>query len=140
MNSIARIVSCMAVLLVLGGAVLQVRADGPGNDHFARRWARTDQPVADGTTKRTWIWGPEATTGILDEEYAESPGGTRQVQYFDKSRMELNDPTGDPGSPFYVTNGLLVIELMTGRMQLGDDTFDQRTQHRSTSPVTPMIR
>lgn len=47
------------------------------------------------------------------------------VQYFDKSCMEITNPTGDPSSTWYVTNGLLVNELMTGKLQLGDSTFEQ---------------
>ncbi|MEZ4572086.1 MAG: hypothetical protein R2849_17530 [Thermomicrobiales bacterium] len=56
----------------------------------------------------------------MTRSYADSPGGSRQVQYFDKSRMEINDPGGDTEELWYVTNGLLVVELMTGRMQTGD--------------------
>jgi hypothetical protein len=41
------------------------------------------------------------------------------VQYFDKSRMEINNPNGDKNSPFYVTNGLLTVELMSGKIQVG---------------------
>jgi hypothetical protein len=42
--------------------------------------------------------------------------------------MEITNPTADPSSPSYVTNGLLVIELMTGRVQTGNDPtqFEQR--------------
>jgi len=40
--------------------------------------------------------------------------------------MEITDPTGDPGSIWYVTNGLLVMELVTGELQLGDDLFEPR--------------
>src|SRR5439155_485362 len=29
-------------------------------------------------------------------------------------------------NPFYVTNGLLTVELISGRMQTGDDTFEDR--------------
>ncbi|MEZ4568871.1 MAG: hypothetical protein R2849_00770 [Thermomicrobiales bacterium] len=50
----------------------------------------------------------------------------RQVQYYDKSRMEITDPTVDPNSIWYVTNGLLATELITGRMQLGNNRFDDR--------------
>jgi hypothetical protein len=32
------------------------------------------------------------------EAYAQSPSGRRAVQYFDKSRMEITDPGGDPNS------------------------------------------
>src|SRR5690606_32726214 len=34
--------------------------------------------------------------------------------------------SGDPGSPWHVTNGLLVVELVTSNMQTGDDRFEQR--------------
>jgi hypothetical protein len=47
------------------------------------------------------------------------------VQYFDKTRMEVTNPEADRSSPWYVTNGLLVVELMTGRMQVGDNTFEE---------------
>lgn len=116
------VVVALALLLI---AVMHVSAVAPGNLAFQRTWDRTDQPVAAGSVARTWIWGPEASTTVLQEDYANSPGGKRQVQYYDKSRMEINNPNGDPNSPFYVTNGLLVVELMTGRLQLGDDQFQQ---------------
>jgi len=96
---------------------------------FARTWARTDSPVANGIVSRTWMWGPE----ILDagyEPYAQAPGGQRAVAYFDKSRMEVTYPNGDQSSPWYVTNGLLVMELMTGIVQNGDATFEPRTPSR----------
>jgi hypothetical protein len=48
------------------------------------------------------------------------------VQYFDKARMELTNPDTDPSSIWYVTNGLLVVELVTGRMQIGDVGFQLR--------------
>ncbi len=90
---------------------------------FYNTWARTDYPVTTGVVSRTWMWGPQADSVALDEPYAESPGGKRLVQYFDKSRMEITHPEGDQNSIWYVTNGLLAEELITGRMQLGDNTF-----------------
>ena len=54
------------------------------------------------------------------ESYVEAPGGQRLVQYFDKGRMELTDPTGG------VTNGLLANELITGLQQMGNSAFQQR--------------
>lgn len=95
-------------------------------DHaaFSATWARTDKPVADGATSRTWMWGPEAFSAARNEPYAESPGGQRLVQYFDKSRMEITDPNGDPNLIWFVTNGLLVVELMTGQMQVGNSSFE----------------
>jgi V8-like Glu-specific endopeptidase len=92
---------------------------------FQNTWARTDQPVAQGQANRTWMWGPTTSGTAIYEPYAEAPGGQRVVQYFDKSRMEITHPTDDPNSIWYVTNGLLVNELMTGELQLGNDTFEQ---------------
>ena len=72
---------------------------------------------------RSWYWGPtpgEAKT----EPYAEGVDGQRQVQYFDKSRMEINDPSADKTSQFYVTNGLLTVELISGKMQTGNSTYE----------------
>jgi hypothetical protein len=91
---------------------------------FARTWARTDGPVSSGAVTRTWIWGPEPRTGALIEPYRDAPGGMRLVQYFDKSRMELTNPQADPTNPFYVTNGLLATEMLTGNVQLGDAFFE----------------
>ena len=103
-------------------------ADEPANAFFERTWARIDRPVATGTTQRTWLWGPEAFTGELVESYAEAHNHGRTVQYFDKARMEINHDINVPSeSPWFVTNGLLVTELATGRLQLGDTTFEQRT-------------
>lgn len=118
----------LATSILLLSAVLGVQSASafpPEGDQAYATWARTDLPVAAGQVSRTWMWGPEANTPGLPEPYAESPGGLRAVQYFDKSRMEVTHPDGDPASPWYITNGLLVVELMTGRMQVGDDSFEQ---------------
>lgn len=90
---------------------------------FQAVWARTDSPVSVGQANRTWMWGSLPDTPGLGEPYVESPGGTRLVQYFDKSRMEITHPNGDRNSIWYVTNGLIAKELITGSMQLGDATF-----------------
>ena len=115
----------LLVLLVVGVAPLLavggVSAAPPANAAFERTWARTDKPVADLAVSRTWMWGPEANTDGMIEPYAEAPGGIRTVQYFDKSRME--DNAYRAGAPWDVTNGLLVVELMTGQMQVGDSAF-----------------
>lgn len=57
--------------------------------------------------------------------------------YFDKSRMEINDPTADPNAPWYITNGLLPIELMTGQMQVGYTQFEQRDSARISALGDP---
>jgi hypothetical protein len=82
--------------------------------------------VAAGGVRRSWFWGPAPNTGGLTEEYRQGAGGKRLVQYFDKSRMEINDPGADPASPWYVTNGLLTVELISGRVQTGESSFTQR--------------
>ncbi len=89
-----------------------------------RTWERTDKPVLDGVESRTWMWGDTPRTPIIEEAYRESPNGKRQVVYFDKSRMEITHPDGDKESPWYITNGLLAQELITGRRQVGDNTFE----------------
>ena len=109
------------------GPGLPAHAARPANEPFARTWERTDRPVIEGRVSRTWMWGPGAITAAISEPYAEAPGGQRTVQYFDKSRMEINDPGGDPNNPWYVTNGLLARELITGQVQVGDSTVEQRS-------------
>jgi hypothetical protein len=87
---------------------------------FQKTWERTDRVVAEGKAGRTWLWG-EKPFQSAQEAYAEAPGSQRLVQYFDKSRMEITNPGGDKNSKWYVTNGLLVKELITGQMQVGDN-------------------
>ncbi len=97
-----------------------------GTEAFTRVWNRQDRPVAEQVTDRSWTWGPAPISELIREDYVEAPDGRRVVQYFDKSRMEINDPTADPNATWYVTNGLLPIELMTGRMQVGNNQFEFR--------------
>jgi hypothetical protein len=94
---------------------------------FARLWNRTDVLVRSGqVTNRSWYWGPGPGVAGM-EPYAQAPGGMRVVQYFDKARMEINNPGGDPTSPWYVTTGLLVVDMVSGRQQVGDAQFTTRT-------------
>ena len=88
-----------------------------GDATFERTWRRTDRPVALGQIARGWIWGPLASISLA-EHYVDGIGGVRQVQYFDKGRMELGVAPG-PEASAAVTNGLLVSELVTGRVQIG---------------------
>lgn len=87
-------------------------------------WNRTDKPVQDGVVARSWMWGPSIFYSAY-EPYIEGVNGQHLVAYSDKSRMEINNPNGDKSNPFYVTNGLLVVEMMTGRIQTGNATFLQ---------------
>jgi hypothetical protein len=110
----------LVVVLVMP---LAASAHAPANEYFERTWARTDQLVLAGEITRTWIWGPHAFTQDCYEPYLESPDAERETQYFDKSRMEINDPLADSSATWFVTQGLLAKELITGEMQVGDDAF-----------------
>lgn len=103
--------------------------EGSGNEHafanaaFEERWERLDRPVAEFGVDRTFWWGPGPYTEGMTEEYAQSPGNERLVQYFDKTRMEINNPNANPDELWYVTNGLLVVEMIEGKIQVGDAEF-----------------
>jgi hypothetical protein len=101
----------------------QATATGFADAAFEKVWRRTDEPVASGAAKRSWLWG-EKPGVTLREPYKEAPGGNRLVQYFDKTRMELTNPAGNPNDKYFVTNGLLVREMIEGRVQTGDATFE----------------
>lgn len=99
--------------------------DGFADAAFRQVWTRTDAPVADGNAGRSWTWG-EFPGERRYERYDQSPGGSRLVQYLDKARMEITDPAGDRTSPWFVTGGLLVVEMIVGRLQVGATTFELR--------------
>jgi subtilisin family serine protease len=113
--------------------------EAPNSPAYERTWNRTDLPVKHLVVSRTWMWGDGAIPGPLWEEYAEGDGQRRAVKYFDKSRMEITVPSADWTSPWYVTNGLLVVELITGEMQVGHFEFEQRepsTENVAGDPYT----
>lgn len=89
-------------------------------------WQRYDGAVANQDEQRTWLWGPDSFSA-RSEPYAESPGGERQVFYFDKSRMEITNPAGDRASDWFVTNGLLVRDMVLGAAQVGENDFERST-------------
>jgi hypothetical protein len=123
-----RIIGSVVALFATAFISLQPVLAAPtiGNTAFQRLWNRQDLPVAEGVSDSSWTWGPAPISELLRESYAEGIDGKRAVQYFDKSRMEINDPTADPNAQWYVTNGLLPIELMTGRLQIGNNLFEYR--------------
>lgn len=87
---------------------------------FAERWQLYDQPVAAGLADRSWTWGPYPRTEVVQERYyvAESDEWReRSVQYFDKGRMEINNPEADPAALWYVTSGRLPVDLMLAKTQ-----------------------
>jgi hypothetical protein len=104
-----------ALVLLIGsltGVGTIVSASGFAAPAFQAQWQAGEAIVPN-------FWGPLETAQPGQQEfYADAPGKQRLVQYFDKGRMELTDPaTGT------VTNGLLATELITGRLQVGDNTF-----------------
>ncbi len=92
---------------------------------FGRTWLTADEPVTNLVTQRTWLWGPHSYD-LRAEPYSEAEHGYRLVAYYDKSRMEITNPFGDRQSEWFVTNGLLVNELISGQMQVGDNDFEPR--------------
>src|SRR5579859_135600 len=123
----AGLAACMTIGLAVGPHPAAQAADF-ADSAFLHTWQRIDQPVAARQVQRSWYWGP-APACSAREPYREAPdgSGTRLVQYFDKSRMELNNPAGDPTSPWYVTNGLLAYELIAGVVQIGNSSYETRT-------------
>ncbi|NWJ47376.1 MAG: L,D-transpeptidase [Chloroflexi bacterium] len=92
--------------------------------NFYNVWQHSDQAIVDNKASRSWYWGPKPLGDGFYEEYSDStPYGSRLVQYFDKSRMEINDSS----KPEAITNGLIVVEMITGALQKGDASFEART-------------
>jgi hypothetical protein len=89
---------------------------------FAGVWQRADAHVQQGAVHRSWLWGPTPFRTTV-ERYAQSPAGERLVEYYDKSRMEITQP-GSNQQRWFVTNGLLVKELVSGKLQVGDAAFE----------------
>ncbi|MCA1723550.1 MAG: hypothetical protein LC748_04720, partial [Thermomicrobia bacterium] len=139
-RSVGAVLCALAVLVAPLALAPPVRADpvtasAPVNfadPAFRALWRRTDD-LAQG--RRSYLWGPldRQNYVIAREPYAEAPGGSRLVEYFDKTRMERTDPTASRAAPGFVTNGLLATEMITGRLQLGDKTF------QTFSPATETI-
>jgi hypothetical protein len=100
---------------------------------FEQTWLRFDRPVFFGEVSRSYTWGGSISGG-LQEPYAEGLNGNHLVQYFDKSRMEINDPNGDKSDPFFVTQGLLASDMIRGRIQVGNDDFIPAPQGPSQVP------
>ena len=109
----------VALLLVATSVSAAINFRDPS---FGKVWNRVDKPVEERSQLgRGYTWGPvvQGSEGISGEIYNTA---TRDVQYFDKARMEINS-SANPNDLFYVTTGLLVKELVTGQRQDGDSTF-----------------
>ena len=117
------LIGLLTLIASLGPLASVATAADPSLDpSMTALWERTDRPVANGEVDRSWLWGPQADH-IQYEPYTYAPlsNNQRLVTYFDKSRMEINDPTSDPNDVWHVTNGRLVYEMMTGKIQVGQD-------------------
>ncbi len=124
--------SLLAGALPAGAAPFDGNRGNFADPGFSRAWSRTDsEPVRGG---RTWYWGPGPWFDYA-EFYRQGQNGLRTVQYFDKARMELNNPDDRSGSNAGVTNGLLVKELVSGRVQLGNDPYDVDQRPAADVPV-----
>ncbi len=88
-------------------------------------WQTADGPVAARTVQRTWLYGPDIFEARY-EPYHEAPGSRRVVYYFDKVRLEITNPAANRNSQWFVSSGLLVRELVSGNLQLGDNKFEGR--------------
>jgi hypothetical protein len=77
------LVGMLLVGLAIGVTVpAHAQAIGFADAAFEALWNRTDFGVAGGKAGRSWLWGPEPLSAGLREPYAQTPGGTRLVQYF----------------------------------------------------------
>ena len=118
---------CVIVTLIGSSLTLAttVRAEPDFLDPaFRAVWARTDLPVERGQSTRSFVWGP-ALFAAPDgpklprtEPYRDFEGGVRTVQYFEKARMELTT------AQIRVTAGLLVREMISGQLQLGETAME----------------
>src|SRR5215210_8074910 len=112
----------IAVLPFLNLPPRSSSAAGFADKAFQQIWERTDAPIQSGQVQRSWYWGPQPGNS-LNEPYSGIPGGMRLVQYFDKARMEINNPDGNRASEWFVTTGLLVVDMVSGKQQVGDKEF-----------------
>jgi uncharacterized protein YkwD len=85
-------------------------------------WLGSDGPVWTESVDRSWLYGPD-TWERMEEPYAEDTGDQRSVYYFDKARIEVNEP--ESGLARNLTAGLLVRDMLAGLVQVGDDDFQE---------------
>ena len=116
-----------AIDLLDYGWTIPMVADTPSDASFDfDHWSsQTDYPVSHGQVQRSWIWEPKNGAPQY-EAYADAPNGQRVVQYFDKGRMEVNDPSAALEGGWYVTGGRLAWELISGMQQTGNKQFAYR--------------
>ncbi len=94
--------------------------EGFANSALRARWQQDEQAAT--ASRSSWMWGPGPFYTNYEPEI-DLPQGTHLVQYFDKGRLEINDPGADPQSPWFVTSGLLVKEMVSGKAQVGANSY-----------------
>lgn len=117
------------VLIVLAALVLpfsvfgdEAGLDSRAPDAVRTLWAAGDGPATRAGGGHPWVWGP-ALANSAREPFKESPGGSRQVFYFDKGRLEISDPGQPADSLWYLSSGLLVRDLIAGVLQVGVNSY-----------------
>lgn len=129
--SLVGLVALALAALPAGAAPFDGRRNQFVDDAFRVVWSRTDaESVRSG---RSWYWGPSAWFDYA-EFYRQGINGLRTVQYFDKARMEINNPN-DRSYQGGVTNGLLVVELVSGHLKKGNDPYDVDFREPADVPV-----
>jgi hypothetical protein len=119
---LACLMVCVQALAGAGdmrAAPTQAPLEGFAHAAIRQVWERDDAAVAGGRATRPWMWGPGPFYTNY-EPYAGTPGASHLVQYFDKGRLEINDPGEDRDSPWFVTSGRLVSEMVAGEAAVGD--------------------
>lgn len=114
----------LVIILISIGAVFSPPPDLPfANEHYAMLWLRSEAPSVQ--SGRPWYWG-ERPWLTNSEFYRQSPTGMQTVQYFDKGRMD------EAGSDVM---GRLVWEMLSGKIQLGDQLNDIDLRDPAQIPV-----
>ena len=90
----------------------------PIDEAIVDLWRESDGDVAGTTANRSWLWGPTALATTV--EYGANASNRREVVYYDKARLEINDPGASSGG-WYVSGGLLVTEMLSGDIPITAD-------------------
>lgn len=101
------------IVSVVAMAMTLLASTGVGAADFANTQFRDAYYLGEQIAPN--FWGPaEHASDAYSEPYN---GGKRIVQYFDKGRMEITNGQ--------LTFGLLASQMVTGRVQIGDNDFRQ---------------
>ena len=71
------LVRCLLIVILVLTSTGRLFAEPFGQPAFREVWQRTDYPVQQGIAQHSWVWGPEPFTPLLNEAFAEGPGGRR---------------------------------------------------------------